>query len=83
MKYFSIFPVLLDISIKFKNMKTLSCEDMGMSDGFVAKGETEDEVLDKMMMHAKEMHKDMMEGKSDEEMMEMKKMMKEKMKDEM
>jgi len=54
-----------------------------MSDNFVAKGATEEEVMDKMMMHAKEMHKDMMEGKSDEEMMEMKKMMKEKMKDEM
>ncbi|OGI26726.1 MAG: hypothetical protein A2359_03570 [Candidatus Moranbacteria bacterium RIFOXYB1_FULL_43_19] len=64
-------------------MKTLSCQDMGMSDNFVAKGATEEEVMDKMMMHAKEMHKDMMEGKSDEEMMEMKKMMKEKMKDEM
>jgi len=63
-------------------MKTLSCQDMGMNDDFVAKGATEDEVMDKMMMHAKEMHKDMMEGKSEEEMTEMKKTMKEKMKDE-
>ncbi|HBB37473.1 MAG: hypothetical protein UX02_C0001G0375 [Candidatus Moranbacteria bacterium GW2011_GWC1_45_18] len=64
-------------------MKTLSCKDLGMDDGFVAKGVSEDEVMDKMMMHVKEMHPDMMKGKSEEEMMEMKKMMKEKMKDEM
>lgn len=64
-------------------MKMLSCKDMGMSDDFVAKGATEDEVMDKMTAHAKEMHKDMMEGKSEEDMMKMKEMMKEKMKDEM
>lgn len=64
-------------------MKMLACKDMGMSDDFVAKGTTEEEVVGKMMAHAKEAHKDMMEGKSEEEMMEMKKMMKMKMKDEM
>jgi predicted small metal-binding protein len=64
-------------------MKILSCEDMGISDGFVAKGETGEEVMDKMMMHIKEMHKDMVGGKSEEETMDMKKMMEEKMKDEM
>jgi predicted small metal-binding protein len=64
-------------------MKKLSCKDMGMSDEFVAKGETEQEVMDKMMEHAKEIHADMVEGKSEEEMMGMKDMMKEKMQDEM
>jgi predicted small metal-binding protein len=64
-------------------MKMLSCKDIGMSDDFVAKGATEDEVMDKMMVHAKEVHMDMMEGKSEEEMTDMKKMMKEKIKDEM
>ena len=64
-------------------MKSLSCKDMGMSDDFVAKGETEEEVIGKMSEHAKKMHADMMEGKSEEDMMKMKEMMKEKMKDEM
>jgi predicted small metal-binding protein len=64
-------------------MKSLSCQDMGMSDDFVAKGETEEDVIEKMTEHAKEMHADMMEGKSEEDMMKMKEMMKEKMKDEM
>jgi predicted small metal-binding protein len=56
---------------------------MGMDDGFVAKGETEEEVMMKMDQHAKEMHADMMAGKSEEEMMQMKEMMKMKIKDEM
>jgi len=64
-------------------MKTLSCADMGMSDGFVAKGANEEEVMEKMMGHVKEAHADMMEGKSEAEMLKMKEMMKEKMKDEM
>ncbi|MFA5872298.1 MAG: DUF1059 domain-containing protein [Parcubacteria group bacterium] len=64
-------------------MKTLSCKDIGMSDDFVAKGETEQEVMDKMMGHAKEMHADMLAGKSEEEMTKMKDMMKDKMKDKM
>jgi predicted small metal-binding protein len=64
-------------------MKTLACKDMGGSDDFVAKGATEEEIMDKMAVHVKEMHPEMMEGKSNEEMMEMKKMMKMKIKDEM
>ncbi|MDI6777981.1 MAG: DUF1059 domain-containing protein [Patescibacteria group bacterium] len=63
-------------------MKILSCKDMGGSDDFVAKGATEDEVMERMKMHVKEMHPEMMEGKSDEDMTKMKEMMKEKMKDE-
>jgi predicted small metal-binding protein len=64
-------------------MKTLSCRDMGMGDGFMAKGETEQEVMDKMMEHVKEMHPDMMEGKSDEDIVKLKEDMRMKMKDEM
>lgn len=56
---------------------------MGMSDGFVAKGETEEEVMMKMEQHAKEMHADMMAGMSEDEMMKMKEDMKMKIKDEM
>jgi predicted small metal-binding protein len=64
-------------------MKTLACKDMGMTDEFVAKGATEEEIMEKMMEHAKEMHPEMLEGKSEEDMMKMKEMMKMKMKDEM
>ena len=56
---------------------------MGMDDDFVAKGETDEEVIGKMMVHAKEAHADKMAGMSDEEMTKMKETMKEKMKDEM
>lgn len=56
---------------------------MGGDDGFVAKGETEDEVMMNMEEHVKEMHPDMMAGKSEEEMTKMKEMMKMKIKDEM
>jgi len=64
-------------------MKTLSCKDMGMDDGFVAKGETEEEVMMKMQQHAKEMHADKVAGMSEEEMMKMKDDMRMKIKDEM
>lgn len=64
-------------------MKTLSCRDMGMTDDFVAKGETEEEVVQKAKEHAMEVHKEkmeeMMKTMSEEDMM---KMMKEKIKDE-
>ena len=66
-----------------KPMKTLACKDMGGSDDFVAKGATEEEVMQKMEEHMKGMHADMMEGKSEEEMMKMKEMAKMKIKDEM
>lgn len=56
---------------------------MGGSDDFVAKGATEEEVMEKMQQHIKEMHPEMMEGKSEEEMMKMKEMSKMKIKDEM
>jgi predicted small metal-binding protein len=62
-------------------MKKLACKDMGGSDDFVAEGQNEQEVMDKMMMHMKEKHAEMMEGKPEEEMMKMKDMMKEKMMD--
>ncbi len=63
-------------------MKKLSCKDMGMSDDFVAEGETKEEVMEKMTEHAKMAHKDMMEKMSPEEMEDMKKKMEENMKDE-
>ncbi|OGI25789.1 MAG: hypothetical protein A3J76_01030 [Candidatus Moranbacteria bacterium RBG_13_45_13] len=64
-------------------MKMLSCKDMGGNDDFVAKGATEEEVMEKMQQHIKEMHPELTEGKSDEEMMKMKEMAKMKIKDEM
>jgi len=40
-------------------MKTLSCKDMGdASCDFVAKGETDEEVVNAMMAHVKEKHAD-------------------------
>ncbi|MBU1145928.1 DUF1059 domain-containing protein [Patescibacteria group bacterium] len=65
-------------------MKTLSCQDVsGLACPFVAKGETEEEVIQQLMDHAKTAHPEesakMMEGKSEEEMKEM---MKSKVKEE-
>ena len=41
-------------------MKTLACKDMGeTSCDFVAKGETDKEIMDKMMEHVKKEHPDM------------------------
>lgn len=56
-------------------MKTLSCRDMGEDDDFVARGMTEDEVLNKMIEHHRKMHSEKMSGMSDDEMMKMKGMM--------
>jgi predicted small metal-binding protein len=64
-------------------MKMLSCRDMGSGDDFVAKGNTEQEVMDKMMEHVKEMHPGKMEGMSEDEKMKMMDMAKMKMKDAM
>lgn len=54
---------------------------MGGSDDFVAKGETEQEVMDMMEKHVKEMHAEMMKGKSEEKMMKLREMAKMKIKD--
>jgi len=60
-------------------MKTLSCKDLGtMECDFVAKGETEDEVVNSMMEHAKEMHPEKVGAMPEEEM---KNMMKSQVKD--
>lgn len=59
----------------------LSCKDMGANDDFVAKGETEDEVMMKMEQHAREMHPEKMEGMSEEEMTKMKEDMRMKIRD--
>jgi predicted small metal-binding protein len=56
----------------------LSCKMMGADDEFFAKGNTEEEVMAKMMVHVKEKHPEKMEGMSEEKMKEM---MKSKIKD--
>lgn len=53
-------------------MKKLTCADLGTPEcPFVAEGETNEEVVAKMMEHAKETHADKLEGKSDEEIQAM------------
>lgn len=37
-------------------MKTLSCKDVGVECNFVAKGKTEEEVLNKLSEHGKKVH---------------------------
>ncbi len=60
-------------------MKTLACKDMGIDCPHVIKGETEEEVVDKMMEHMKMEHKeDMKEMMKGHTKKEMKEMMKEK-----
>ncbi|MFZ5364404.1 MAG: DUF1059 domain-containing protein [Patescibacteria group bacterium] len=65
-------------------MKTLSCQDVsGLACPFVAKGETEEEVIQQLMDHAKTEHPEesvkMMEGKTEDEIKEV---MKSKIKEE-
>jgi len=50
-------------------MKTLKCSDLGAGPAcnFEATGETNQEVIDKMFTHAGEVHKDKVEGMSDED----------------
>lgn len=64
-------------------MKMLACKDIGGSDDFVAKGMTEEEVMETMKKHIMEMHPELMEGKSEEDKMKMMEMSKMKIKDEM
>ena len=55
-------------------MKTLSCQDMGVSCDFVAKAETDEEVIKMAMDHAKDVHpekvKEMMSKMSEQEIMD-------------
>lgn len=37
-------------------MKEVSCRDLGMADDFVARGDTEEDVMRKMEQHAREVH---------------------------
>ena len=64
-------------------MKTLACKDLGMPDcNFVAKGGTNEEVLQKMMDHAKLEHREMMDDMMKKMTVdEMKEMMMEKIED--
>jgi len=48
-------------------MKKLTCKDMGVDCPFVAEGNTNEEVKEKMMKHGHEMHDEMMHGLSDED----------------
>lgn len=54
------------------SMYTLACKDLGTDCEFVAKGETQDEVLQTMMGHASSAHADavakMSEGMTPEDM---------------
>lgn len=64
-------------------MKALYCKDMGMSDNYVARAETEEEVIKMAMEHVKEVHKDKYDQMmKDMSMEEMEDMMREKMRDE-
>ncbi|MFC1756358.1 DUF1059 domain-containing protein [Patescibacteria group bacterium] len=50
-------------------MKKLSCKDLGIDTcSFVAEGETNEAVKEKMMQHGHEAHDEKMHGMSDEEM---------------
>ncbi len=64
-------------------MKKLSSRDLGLNDDFVAEGETDEEVMQKMKEHGQQFHaeevKKMMETMSEEEMIAM---MKSKIKEE-
>lgn len=52
-------------------MKTLTCKDMGKPDcDFVAKGETEEEVLNTMFNHVREAHEDVLENNSESDLRE-------------
>lgn len=61
-------------------MKKLACRDLGVECGFVAKGKTAEEVKEKMMDHAAEAHKEIMENMTDEKMKEMEEKMDKMMK---
>ncbi len=56
-------------------MKTISCKDMGVDCGFVAKGETAEEVISKLNDHATKAHPEVvaeMSKKMSEEQMKTK-----------
>lgn len=57
----------------------LSCKAMGAECDFVAKGETDEEVKNKMMEHVKMAHSDMMKNMTEEKKKEMMMKMDEKM----
>lgn len=66
-----------------KFMKTLACKDMGVNCGYVAKAETEEEVIEMMNEHAKKSHRDKIEEMAKSmSQEEMEKMMREKIKEE-
>jgi predicted small metal-binding protein len=48
-------------------VKSIKCRDMGMDCGFVAEGETAEEVKAKLTEHAGTVHADMMASMSEED----------------
>ena len=48
-------------------MKSLKCSDLGMECSFSATAETADELKQKMLEHAKEVHAEMLAGMSEED----------------
>jgi predicted small metal-binding protein len=61
-------------------MKTLKCEDIsGTACSYEAKGETDQEVIDDMMRHAAETHREMAENASEQDKQAMISMMKAKL----
>jgi predicted small metal-binding protein len=62
-------------------MKHLKCKDVsGQTCDFVSEGESDNDVKMKLIKHGKEVHKEMMEGLSDEEHKDMEKKMDELLK---
>jgi predicted small metal-binding protein len=45
-------------------MKTVSCKDMGIDCGYVSKGETTEEAVDKLNAHAMKAHPEVVEEMS-------------------
>ena len=54
-------------------MKSISCKELGMSDDFVATGETNDEVKRKLNEHLLKAHRDKAMGMTDEDKKNMEK----------
>lgn len=52
-------------------MMKFSCKDMGMNCGFMASGKDKEEVMDKVMEHAKMEHADMLNKMSEKEKQDM------------
>jgi predicted small metal-binding protein len=61
---------------ELKRMKILACKNMGGSDNYFAKGNSDDEVINKMLNHMREAHPEKLENISEERMRTLKNTMK-------